>query len=75
MIYSTHLLRQLRCTVGYNIHHLRARKKIPLHRLARLTGVPEHLLDHYELGKNEIALNEMLKIACALGVEIKVLME
>lgn len=43
---------------------------MPLRKLARLTGVSELLLDHYELGKNEIALDEMLKIACALNVDI-----
>ena len=42
--------------------------------MAKLTGVSELLLDHYELGKNEIALDEMLKIACALGVPITELM-
>lgn len=43
---------------------------MPLRKLARLTGISELLLDHYELGKNEIALDEMLKIACALNVDI-----
>ena len=75
MLYTTQLLRQLRCTVGKNMHHLRARKKIPLHKLARLSGVPEYLIDQYELGKNEITLDAMLKIACVLGVEVRALME
>jgi hypothetical protein len=30
--------------------------------------VPALLLDHYELGKNEIKLDEVLKIACAMNV-------
>lgn len=75
MTYSTRLLRHLRLTIGQNIHRLRARQKIPLRKFARLTGLSERLLDHYELGKNEIGLDEMLKIACALGVEVKQLLE
>jgi len=73
--YSTRLLRHLRYTVGQNIHHHRSKQKLPLRKLAKLTGVSELLLDHYELGKNEIALDEMLKIACALGVPITELMQ
>lgn len=73
--YSTHLLRHLRFTIGQNIHRYRSKQKLPLRKLAKLTGVSELLLDHYELGKNEIALDEMLKIACALGVPITELME
>lgn len=75
MTYSTHLLRHLRFTIGQNIHRLRAKQKIPLRKFARLTGISERLLDHYELGKNEIGLDDMLKIACALGVEVKQLLE
>jgi len=73
--YSTHLLRHLRFTIGQNIHCHRSKQKLPLRKLAKLTGVSELLLDHYELGKNEITLDEMLKIACALGIPITELME
>jgi transcriptional regulator with XRE-family HTH domain len=72
--YSTHLLRHLRLTIGQNIHHHRCKQKLPIRKLAKLTGISELLLDHYELGKNEIALDEMLKIACALGIPITELM-
>lgn len=71
MQYSTHLLRHLRFTIGQNIHRRRAQQKLPLRKFARLTGVSEHLLDHYELGKNEIGLDELLKIACALKIEVQ----
>ncbi len=71
MQYSTHLLRHWRFTIGQNIHRRRAQQKLPLRKLARLTGLSELLLDHYELGKNEIGLDELLKIACALEVELK----
>lgn len=72
--YSTRLLRHLRLTIGRNIHQRRCERRLTLRKLSRLTGIPERLLDHYELGKNEIALNEMLKVACALRVSMTELM-
>ena len=74
MQYSTHLLRHTRLIIGQNIHHYRRRQKIPLPRLAKLTSLPEHLIDHYELGKNEIRLDHLLKIACALNVRLEALL-
>ncbi|MDE3061189.1 MAG: helix-turn-helix domain-containing protein [Pseudomonadota bacterium] len=71
MQYSTHLLRHLRFTIGQNIHRQRAGRRMPLRKLSRLSGVSERLLDHYELGKNEICLDELLKIACALEIGLK----
>ena len=73
MQYSTHLLRHLRFTIGQNIHRRRAEQKMPLKKLSRLSGVSELLLDHYELGKNEISLDELLKIAWALNVDASTL--
>lgn len=70
-IYTPHLLRHTRATIGHNIHSLRVRQKMPLAKLAQITRLPEHLLDHYELGKNEIRLEEIVKIACALGVGVE----
>lgn len=75
MQYSAHLLRHLRFTIGQNIHRRRSKQKLPLKKLAKLTGVSELLLDHYELGKNEIGLDELLKIACALGIDVQELMQ
>ncbi len=74
-IYSTHLLRHLRTAIGRNIHQRRSERKLTLRKLAKLTGISESLLDQYELGKNEIALHEMLKIACALRVPVVELMQ
>jgi hypothetical protein len=71
MQYSAHLLRHTRLIIGRNIHHHRSKKKIPLHRLAKLTSLSEHLIDHYELGKNEIRLDHLLRIACAINVGLK----
>jgi transcriptional regulator with XRE-family HTH domain len=73
--YSTHLLRHWRFAIGQNIHHHRSQQKLPLKKLARLTGISEPLLDQYELGKNEIRLDALLKIACALRVPVTELMQ
>lgn len=74
MNYSTHLLRHVRYGIGQNIHRLRLQQKLTLIKLSRITGISPHLLDHYELGKNDTNLMALLKIACALEVEIKELM-
>jgi transcriptional regulator with XRE-family HTH domain len=74
MSYTSDLIRKLRSTIGYNIHRLRADRKLTLSHLSSLTGVPVLLLDHYELGKNEIRLDEMLKIACAMKVRFEELL-
>jgi transcriptional regulator with XRE-family HTH domain len=75
MSYTTHLLRHLRATIGNNIRHHRTQQKLTLHKLARHTGIPPWLLDQYELGKNEIRLDELLKISYALDVEVHGLMQ
>lgn len=68
--YNPHLYRQLRRTIGSNIHALRLERGVTLHRLSLLTGISIELLDQFEMGKNEIALRELLKISCVLGVEV-----
>ena len=75
MNYSTHLLRHLRLMIGQNIHHQRTTQKLPLRKLAKLTGLSENLLDQYELGKNDIRLDALLKIACALEVDAEKLLD
>ena len=75
MIYSTHLLRHLRTVIGRNIHNARVERKLVLRKLATASGVSEDLIDRYELGKNEIRLDELLRIACVLGVRVSALLE
>lgn len=70
MTYNTHLLRHLRFIIGRNIHKERVKQKLTLRKLAKITEIPESLLDHYELGKNDISLLELLKITCALQTDI-----
>ena len=73
--YSTHLLRHLSFAIGQNIHRYRSQQRLPLKKLAKLTGISEPLLDQYELGKDEIRLDTLLKIACALRMPVAELMQ
>lgn len=73
MQYSTNLLRHMRCIIGSNIHYHRCRKKLSLQKLSKLTGIAPSTLDYYELGKDEIPLDILLKIACALDVTLDAL--
>ena len=74
MQYSTHLLRHLRFSVGRTLHAARLRRRMPLKKLARLSGLPETRLDQYELNKHDISLEHLLRIACILDVEISALL-
>jgi transcriptional regulator with XRE-family HTH domain len=70
MQYSTHLLRHLRFAIGQNICFARTKQRMTLRYLSKKSGVPEFLLDQYELGKNQIGLGDLLKIACVLKVRL-----
>lgn len=70
MPYSTNLLRHMRFTIGQNIQKQRVQKRMTLKKLSHLSGVPEDKLDHYELGKNDVSLEHLLRIACVLKVEM-----
>ncbi len=71
MIYSTHMLRHLRFIIGKNIRHHRGKRQLSLSKLACLSNINESRLDQFELGKNEIRLDELLKIACILEVQME----
>ena len=75
MIYSTHMLRHLRVVVGRNIHRLRAERQMALRKLAAASGVADALIEKYEIGKDDIQLHELLKIACVLDVRVSALFE
>jgi transcriptional regulator with XRE-family HTH domain len=47
---------------------------MPLCKLSAAAGVSELKIDHYELGKNEVTLENALRIACALDVPVDALM-
>lgn len=75
MLYSTHMLRHLRFTIGQNIHRLRAERQMGLRKLSAASGVTEGLIEKYEIGKDDIQLHELLKIACVLNVQVGALFE
>lgn len=72
MQYSTKYFRQVRRKIGRKIHAIRMNQKITLKRLSSETGLPEDLIDQYELRKSEIRLNALLKIACAFRMDVSV---
>ncbi|MEZ5690425.1 MAG: helix-turn-helix transcriptional regulator [Rickettsiales bacterium] len=69
--YNAKLLRNLRLSIGQNIHNHRLRKKITLKKLAVSSGISEHMLDCYELGKYEITIEHILRISCAMKMEME----
>lgn len=74
MPYSVHLLRRTRLIIGQNIHKRREQRKITLEKLSALSGVEPWRIDHYELGKSNIPLQDLLRIACALKIDIRELL-
>lgn len=74
MKYSVHLLRHTRTIIGQNINARRHALKWPLKKLARVSGVSESALDCFELGKHDIRLEDLTRIACAFDVSVTELM-
>jgi transcriptional regulator with XRE-family HTH domain len=70
MHYNHCRLRELRVTIGRNIHALRAERNMLLSELAASAKISETMLDRYEIGKHGILLHELLRIACALKIEV-----
>jgi transcriptional regulator with XRE-family HTH domain len=62
-------LRELRKTIGRNIHELRIARKMRLGELSRKTGISPEQLDAFEIGKYDITLQHMVRIASALESE------
>jgi len=63
-------VRELRKTIGARIHYLRMQKRETLHHLSHITGISSDKIDQYELGKNEISIEALLKLACGLDLEV-----
>jgi len=63
-------LLQLRKKIGANIHEIRRKKKVTLRRLSRLTNLSMNQLDAFELGKHNIGLYDMIKIASVMDVNV-----
>ena len=67
--------RDLRERIGRNLLRLRRTRRMTLKQLSRRTGLGMPLLDHFELGKNDIELRQLLMIAQVLGTDWRALLE
>lgn len=59
-------LRDLRRRIGANIHALRLERRLTLSKLARLSGLNSETIDRLEMGKNEVNLEHLVRLAAAL---------
>lgn len=64
-------LRSLRFQIGQNIHRRRSELRLPLTECAERIGLSPRILDQYEMGKREIELGELLRIAHTLRVHVR----
>lgn len=71
----TQSARDLRQGIGRNLLRIRRERRITLKQLSRRTGLGPHLLDHYELGKSDIELRQLLIIAQVLDADWRDLLE
>lgn len=67
---DTQKIRNLRQTIGANIHARRLHRKMTLVKLSRLTNFTINRLDMFEMGKDQIELQHLFKIAIALKCRI-----
>ncbi|PCJ99114.1 MAG: hypothetical protein COA45_06640 [Zetaproteobacteria bacterium] len=63
-------LRQLRQTIGRNIHEARRRKRLTLKKLSQRTNISSPKLDGFEIGKHELCFAHLITIAAALHVNV-----
>lgn len=65
----------IRRRLGHNLHHARSKQRMSLDKCAALTGISASTLDFYELGKGDMPLSTMVRLAEALKVPLQSLME
>lgn len=61
---------QLRARIGHNIHQLRHQQRCSIAKLARKSGVSAKVIDDYELGRRNMQLEYLLRIAQAFKIDI-----
>ncbi len=64
--------RTLRHALGRDLRACRDASGLTLAQLSRKTGIPPHVLDHYEMGKGEPRLFDLIRLCRALGVRVKI---
>lgn len=67
---STQISRKLRGIIGGNIHHLRRDKGLTLGQLSTQARLSERRLDWLEIGKGEVSLNDIARLATALKIDV-----
>ena len=65
----------LRQTIGANIERIRKGQDLPLKLLAQRTGIRPETLDYWEMGRKEISLGGIVRIAAALDVPQSALLD
>ncbi len=65
-------LRALRGSIGQVLHAQRRAQNISLYTIEKRTGLPPHCVDQIELGKGDIALDKIVRLALFLNLEIEV---
>jgi transcriptional regulator with XRE-family HTH domain len=65
-----HIVRNLRLTIGQNIHALRRKDGITLKKLALTSHLSPDIIDRVELGKGEIDLIHVARLALVLQTDI-----
>lgn len=53
-----------------NLKAIRVKKKLSQYRLAKVSGISQGLLSAYESGKKKPGMDNIIKLATALGVSI-----
>lgn len=71
----TQKIRALRRRIGENIHDARRRRRMPLEKLARLSGMGADVIDRLEIGKGEIDLMHIVRLSAALEVDVGALLD
>ena len=71
MINNRKELKNIRKNIGYNIYKARRCKGLTLKKLSEISNIDFLLLDQFELGKNEVNLNILMRIANSLDVSMQ----
>lgn len=67
-------LRRIRKIIGGNIHRCRDRAHMTLEKLARSAGIRTDRLDRIELGRGEVRIEDIVRIAEVLEVAVEEVM-
>ncbi len=65
-------LRTMRRSVGQIIHTERRRQNMPLWKIEQQTGLSPYCVDRIELGKGELKMDHLLRLARFLNLEVNV---